>query len=117
MSLLSKTLVTVSNIKDFLDASGCVLCQSNDMIITPLAQDYCRKHRIQITTDASFNRQQKEEKSPVLASDSGQDRKVDSSLPLDHQVKQLIRKEFGIVREDQVQAIARVVLRILKEKA
>lgn len=114
---MSKTLVTVSNIKDFLDASGCVLCQSNDMIITPLAQDYCRKHRIQITTDASFNRQQKEEKSSVLASDSGQDRKVDSSLPLDHQVKQLIRKEFGIVREDQVQAIARVVLRILKEKA
>ena len=114
---MSKTLVTVSNIKDFLDASGCVLCQSNDMIITPLAQDYCRKHRIQITTDASFNRQQKEETSPVLASNSGQDKKVDSSLPLDHQVKQLIRKEFGIVREDQVQAIARVVLRILKEKA
>ncbi len=115
---MSKTLVTVSNIKDFLDASGCVLCQTNDMIITPLAQDYCRKHRIQITTDASFNRQNKEEsKNQVIESSPKQDQKVDSSLPLDHLVKQLIRKEFGVVREDQVQSIARVVLRILEEKA
>lgn len=117
--MLSKKLVTVKNIKDYLDASGTTLCQSNDMIITPLAQDYCRKNRIQITAqDASVNRQEREETQTQEVKTTRQEtKKIDANLPLDHLVKQLIRKEFGVVREDQVQSIARVVLAILEKQA
>lgn len=108
----------MSNIENYLDPSKEVLCQSKDMIITPLAQDYCRKKRIKITAGEDFKRQDREEnKNPRSEQEENQGETVDSTLPLDHRVKQLIRKEFGVVREDQVQSIARVVLSILEKKA
>lgn len=115
---MSKQLVKESNFMNFV--RGSELLMTRDMILTPGAKDACRKAQITIVYGSERPASDVQKKAPETAPENSvADAMTEinrGNLPLEHQIMQMLRKEYGIKKEEDVQRLTKRILEILLEK-
>jgi len=122
---LSKTLLRDQNVLDYVDNNQKTLFVTKDMILTPGAKDLLRNQNISILyeSDHLVSQDPYENKSsanrvkiePSSSSKSKEEDAKVNQMPLSDHIKLLLRNEFGILKEVEVQKIAKIVLEVLRE--
>lgn len=108
---MPKILITLKNVKDYIDSQQLILPMTSDMIITPSAMDYCRNKLIKISYVEEKNSKTPTSKPSEIRSEKGQEQES-----LEKTIKQMLRNEFNIVKEAEVQQIAKIVLQVINSK-
>lgn len=111
--MAKKVVITTGNLEKFLDHENKCVLITKDLILTPGARDKAAnlKYKIVYENLVHGNRDNIE-KSNEKKIVNEEVEKVDGSL--DFEVKQLLRREYNIVNEFEVQMTARKVMDIIK---
>ncbi len=122
---MSKILLRDQNVLDYVDNNQRTLFVTKDMILTPGAKDLLRNQNVSIfyasdhlephdvcEKKACASKAQVDPPSEVV--NNNEDAKV-NQMPLSDHIKLLLRNEFGILKEVEVQKIAKIVLEVLSE--
>lgn len=122
-----KVLLTESNLMEYVDREHQMLFMKPEYLITPGAKDALRIKNIRISYDEAplcgSGEEKKEEASTVPAEKEDfsikqvskeKDLKLPEEMPLEHVIKQILRKQYGIVREEEVCKISSVVLQLIE---
>lgn len=121
---MSKLLLKNNNVMEFVDKEKNVLVVGSDMILTPGAKDILRNNDIRISYGEIINKKEKDEvNSKNTDSKKNVNGHLDSTvkeamedMSLENQIKLLIRKEFNIAREADVQKISKAVMEVIRER-
>ncbi|MDO5714562.1 MAG: hypothetical protein Q4Q07_09040 [Tissierellia bacterium] len=111
---MAKILLTKSNVMKFVNQESMELILTPERILTPGAKDVCRNHKIKILYQDKIEDEKKVE--GAESSSSPMEKNIDGELnlpkdiPLDHVIKQILRKQFKIVSEVEVWNITNKVL-------
>lgn len=90
MIAIGKKLVTVKNICEFYTEGSCEFLLKKDMMLTPSAKDYLRNKNITIFFEG------------------------DARVPVETQIRNLLKRDFGINDAALVERVVEVVLKKLK---
>ena len=116
---MGKILLTSSNIMNYVREGSTEIIVTPEMILTPGAKDACRIKKIKICYgDGEMPSMEMKQPSfhetarPVAEKGDEDDTR---DIPLDHRIKQMLRKEFNIISEVEVWNITKKVLEELEK--